>query len=557
MPNPQKHDIEQGITLFSWTWDNKFPKEIGQYYITAVKGSQPIGTTKVAFSLLTSQSPCITLDDGNGNKTNCDQASQIPSIQTLSTTKLIIYIHGSNWIVGHNSVNSSANPITETVEVSATCANSQHCTPDSLFDTQIISNTTEQFTKDISLPQSTHGTYLVKAISHVKQIGTPSASSNSALNFEPESSITVNIDVHPPSTALPISTPLSNSTPLANPTIYPNISVVNKLSIISALPAIFGIILFLIAMIQERLNEHKHKQNIGVQSTRPGHNRQGPGFPQVTNTNLSQPSPSLTSPTLTSPSIGQHPLLHHDYPLAPFPPRLVAAQQHSKFNLTLPWPSINRKIQKAVKRWHHENNLDDAIYLASQLLRTNLTRWDTLTHALKKEHEQCTKNPTPNLQQVGIKAVHAMQNYGYDREFLMNCSTALLCYTVLLKQTPTNSLQSADILYKMGFAYINLATMAPQTTSNLLIEATKCYNSALNIYQTLSVNLAEVALPRAKTFMSIGDVYFAKGNLLEHGQHNFVKALEYYLQSHYFNFTDNEIRTRIEITRQNLTIGRE
>src|SRR6266487_2065718 len=168
LPVPQVSKLDQS-TLFSWIWGKDFPNKVGDYNITAIIGrlqdAHPqIVSTAVSFTLLTSEAPCITLDN-----TNCS-STQPTSVIDLSKTRTLI-LFGSNWALGWGT-----NPITESIEVTASCSTPQYCanrTP--LFDIIIPSNQIDAdggFSSKISLPTNISGTYNLAAIHHVQTANT-------------------------------------------------------------------------------------------------------------------------------------------------------------------------------------------------------------------------------------------------------------------------------------------------------------------------------------------------------------------------------------------------
>src|SRR6266487_3183860 len=174
LPVPQVSKLDQS-TLFSWIWGKDIPNKVGDYNITAIIGrlqdAHPqIVSTAVSFTLLTSEAPCITLDN-----TNCS-STQPASVIDLSKTRTLI-LFGSNWALGWG-----ANAITESIEMTASCSTPQYCanrTP--LFDITIPSSQIDAdggFSREISLSTNISGTYRLTAINHVQTVITTGNTAN-------------------------------------------------------------------------------------------------------------------------------------------------------------------------------------------------------------------------------------------------------------------------------------------------------------------------------------------------------------------------------------------
>lgn len=190
---PQATSLASSSFLLYWTWKSTedFPSTPGNYFLVAHKvNSASFVVSSVAFSLLTSQPPCIMISiDGSGSKPgDCSSTSSASSISIKSGDKLTIT--GSNWQSwGSNNYKQSSSSSSETVTISATC----NCS--TLLFTSPITATVKADGTFSTLPipiTTTHlNNYEIQAFCAVQpEIATPGADPGSSSNTIVDNALT-------------------------------------------------------------------------------------------------------------------------------------------------------------------------------------------------------------------------------------------------------------------------------------------------------------------------------------------------------------------------------
>ena len=170
-------------TSFSWTWTPPvFPNEKGDYFIATETGdtSTPqIISSSLAFTVLASSPPCISITSGAGGNPDCSKPQSI-SLSSGSTVNL----SGTNWILGWNAIKVQPS---EDVEVIASC---KSCKIKTLFDITISSSNVDlsqgNFVVPVTLSPGATGTYTVTAFDTV----TPEATLGGTTNTIASKSLT-------------------------------------------------------------------------------------------------------------------------------------------------------------------------------------------------------------------------------------------------------------------------------------------------------------------------------------------------------------------------------
>jgi len=196
--NKQGRGNKQTLTiLFSWTWDDHFPRESGYSYIISTSvANQPVTTPKETdFTLLSSQPPCILIDKPPAkDDPACTQGSIVPLSSGSEHT-----LFGANWLLGWDQNLDDANMLNIHITVAATCApwSSGTCATPVLFsDTVKVGEIGRDgtFKHLIKIPNNQSGTYIVQAVNKTPTQTQRLSISENVLNTVADQALTLDSD---------------------------------------------------------------------------------------------------------------------------------------------------------------------------------------------------------------------------------------------------------------------------------------------------------------------------------------------------------------------------
>ncbi len=167
----------QGEILFGWTWNAtaSFPNKKADYSLIAIINSSQGPVTvvsSVAFSLLSTQAPCIIVDDGSSiMPTDCSQSQELQL--TPSTSSQSLTLKGTNWLLqGLNNADVGAN-----VTITVSCDPAVPCTHKQISQLMATADLNGKFSKKLSLPANIFGTFDICVDSRSSTVATPITSS--------------------------------------------------------------------------------------------------------------------------------------------------------------------------------------------------------------------------------------------------------------------------------------------------------------------------------------------------------------------------------------------
>jgi hypothetical protein len=517
--------------LYSFTWSGEgFPTQQDQdYYIGALNGDpldaaklKILAWTPVAYSLLTTEAPCIALSMDENHLSPCTSKAPDLTIQNQTSNLLIT---GKNWVLGNMKKGD------EKVQVTVTCLSGQQCSPTKLPDLAFDVDENGQFQATLPIPPNASGAYTIKAINVIANKIQPDQSDYQSPSGNTVADGTLTFGDGPtPSLVLHIQSPVVTPSPTVTPTPRvpgghnnPNEVDLFPQALLAAIPAALSIIAFFTLWWVRR------SSNIVYQ------------LPPASKSPLTlAPSLAFLRPRAKTAQISPS-LTHQDYSIAPpsidfllnhfLPPhiRLLENAQRSP-SMGSPRaprnPIPNQEInQAALDQWERNRDLTQAVNVTESLLYGNVPAW-------RDFHEQLLKSSSrqrlsqESQQQFLIRAEHEYNAALSDSpQRLKHCSKTLTYYTVLLS-TPITDIVQAMIHYRMGFTYILLAldTDSPVEIIGLLTEADRNYSTS---YPTLERTYAQ-SHPDflASIDLAVGDINTAIAKWQRGSNSN--KAQEYF-----------------------------
>jgi len=164
--------------LSSWVWHAPFPNQKGDYHLVALLENGTSVRSSLAFTVLSSQPPCITTSTASSDQpSQPDNNNDCSHAQTITLRQSSRFaVQGTNWILGW--IPQTPYQLNQQVEVIAQCAFGSRCSQSLLFDFTIVTDHSGAFTKHLSVPADATGVYMVSAANRTQASFQPGGSQN-------------------------------------------------------------------------------------------------------------------------------------------------------------------------------------------------------------------------------------------------------------------------------------------------------------------------------------------------------------------------------------------
>jgi hypothetical protein len=485
--------------LYSFTWSGgDFPTQQDQdYYIGALNGDlanpKILAWTPAAYSLLTTEAPCIALSIDQ-NSSSCTSTTSNFTVQLVGDQPQNLTITGKNWRLGSLAQGD------EQVQVTATCSSGQQCNPQKLFANPYDVNKDGTFQNKASIPANASGNYIIHVVNHVTnttqpgqsdyQPGSQNTVADGTLTFGDDPTTGFALRVQPPVTSNNgnnQNTGVNPNHPGTTGSGRPDETQMFPQALLAAIPAALSIIAFFTLWWVRR------SSNIVYQSP-PASKSSLTLAPSLAflrpRAKTAQISPSLThqNSSIAPPSM--------DFLLNHFLPPHIRLLENAQRSPSMGSPRAprnpipNQEInQAALDQWERNRDLTQAVNVTESLLYGNVPAWRDF-HGQLLQSSSRQRLSQELQQQLLIRAEHEYNAALSDSsQRLKHCSKTLTYYTVLLS-TPVTDIVQAMIHYRMGFTYILLAldTDSPVEIIGLLTEADRNYSTS---YPTLERTYAQ------------------------------------------------------------------
>lgn len=483
LPTPQTDTTEPSVTLFSWLWNGpQFPSSprLANYSFIAVFGATPTivetspiqqTSPNVAFTLLSTQPPCITISSNNSITCTHQQNTALSNGATFT-------INGANWLPGD----------IQTVVVTATCAPSSHCSPQQHFQYTLQPNTSGEFHQQERLPTGITGKYTICATNQVQTMVTPGVDTNTIAN----GALTFGCMTNADTLILGISPP-----PPPSPIQF---GIYDMLSLILMMPALAALVVYLV--VRRTGTRETVNANVGTGSSIVDSDKLTPS------STATPPQPTSTQPLVLSPL--QQGVIMQGTPQTKYlltnvflPNELSTTQIMPKLRQGGITRQDQRDWQTALQKLE-QGDPQHAIHSAEKALKTSLEAWDILRQSIDGIQ---TSNYPQDIEQKAFEALQKALVAPLDKKLIAieKCSNALVRYLWYLnRSTNVNGImQTADTWYNIGIAYSILAVALPQHIGNThAFSALANFERALKIYE---VN--DIPLPQVSTLHNIGNIH--------------------------------------------------